>query len=90
MDMDLASILSISMGLFSFLAGALLWYKGSVEKRYAAQRDFGHLKNSYNQLSRALETLVKEQDERFDQIDDSVKELKLIIEYKVPSQSKRD
>lgn len=83
--MDLSSLISLGLGLISFLSGAVLWYKGSVEKRYAAQRDFGHLKNNYKQLALALDTFSKESDERFDRIDDTLKELKLIIEYKVGS-----
>lgn len=81
--MDLISILSITLGLFSFLGGALLWYKGSVEKRYAAQRDFNHLKNNYQQMSEALAAIAKDMDTRFDSTDDQLKEIKLTIQYRL-------
>lgn len=39
------------LGLFTSLAGALAWYATSVRKRYAAERDFQHLKRNYEQLA---------------------------------------
>lgn len=87
--MDVASIAGLAMGLLSFLSGGVLWYKGSVEKRYAAQRDFGHLKNNYRQMSEAIATQAKDVDSRFDSLDDQLKEIKMMIQFKVGDKSGR-
>jgi hypothetical protein len=39
------------LGLLTSLLGALAWYGSAVRKRYAAERDFQHLKNNYAQLA---------------------------------------
>ena len=85
--MDVASIAGLAMGLLSFLSGGVLWYKGSVEKRYAAQRDFGHLKNNYKQMSEAIAIQSKEVDARFDSLDDKLREIKMMIQFKVGDKS---
>lgn len=55
--MDIPSWLGLGMGLISFITGGILWYKGSVEKRYAARRDFEHLKRNYAQITEAVNQL---------------------------------
>lgn len=52
------------MGLFSFTGGLILWYRGSVEKRYAAERDFKHLQRNYEQLCSGLVDLDEKVDEK--------------------------
>lgn len=39
------------LGLLTSILGALAWYGSSVQKKYAAERDFQHLKNNYAQLA---------------------------------------
>lgn len=75
--------LSLVMGLGSFLASLLFWYKGSVEKRYAAQRDFGHLRRNYEQLSQAVAQLGEELDQRMDAVDNRLQEISLILQFKL-------
>lgn len=57
------------MGLLSGVAGFLAWQASKVRKQYAAERDFGHLKNSYDQLSKNVEQLWRQNDARFDSVD---------------------
>jgi hypothetical protein len=73
---DLISLLGLGMGLTSFLGGLVLWYKGAIEKRYAAQRDFGHLKRNQEQLASSLETVAKDFDHQLDILRSDTKEIK--------------
>ena len=84
--MDAPALISLIMGLASFLSGLLLWYKGSVEKRYAAQRDFGHLKRNYQQLSEGVSLQAKEMDRRFDQVEADLREIKILLQVQLAKQ----
>lgn len=46
--------LAFGMGLSSFIGGGILWYKGAVEKQYASQRDFQHIRRNQEQLQQAV------------------------------------
>lgn len=81
--MDIQFDLSLIMGLASFLSGILFWYKGSIEKRYAAQRDFGHLKRNYEQLSQGVADLGEDMDQRLDSIDKRLQEISMILQFKL-------
>ena len=81
--MNFSFDLSLVMGLGSFLSGILFWYKGSIEKRYAAQRDFGHLKRNYEQLSEGVGQLGEEMDRRLDSIDKRLQEISMILQFKL-------
>lgn len=50
----LSTLVSLTLGLLGFLSGLILWYRGAIEKRYAAERDFGHLKRNQEQMAQAL------------------------------------
>lgn len=52
--MQLLNLVSLLFGIISFLCGAALWWKGSIEKRYAAERDFKHLKGNQEQMAQGL------------------------------------
>lgn len=65
-------LISVSM----FLAGLVTWYSGAVRKRYAAQRDYEHLKTSYKQLASGQSVISKDMDSRFDSIMLELKEVK--------------
>ncbi len=65
-NVDIKSILSI----LTFLAGAgggvlgmLRWFSTSERKRYAAEREFVHLRNNQEQMKRSLELFGRELDE---------------------------
>lgn len=52
--MELLSYASVVLGLLSSIIGGVAWWSASVRKRYAAERDFGHIRNSIDQLSHAV------------------------------------
>ena len=60
---DVESMVSLCLGLAGFLTGVGLWYRGAVQKSYAAQRDFEHLKRNYQQLSQVLKQISEQMDD---------------------------
>lgn len=68
--------IGITIGILTFIGGLLAWYKGAVEKDYASKRDWGHVKNSQQQLSQNVGFLFKDMDARFDRVDAQLLELK--------------
>jgi nitrogen fixation protein FixH len=48
---DFVAISGFILGLITALAGWLAWYGTAVRKRYAAERDFNHLRRNYEQLA---------------------------------------
>lgn len=69
----------LAIGIITFLGGTLAWYSGAVEKRYAAQRDFAHLRENQKQISQGVSDLFKEQDRRFDELERESTEIKSLI-----------
>lgn len=68
---NIATVISLVTGLLGFLSGLVLWYRGAVEKRYAAERDFAHLKNNISQLFQAIESLaddIEEIEKKLDEV----------------------
>jgi hypothetical protein len=65
MKFEISNIISIA----TFLAGAgsavwgmVKWYGDGEKKRYAAERDFQHLRNHQEQMKQSIAQLVKEID----------------------------
>ena len=92
--MDIPNLIGLVMGVISFLGGVVMWHKGSVEKRYAAQRDFQHLKRNYQQLTTALDHLDEGVGEGNDQlkreltdIKASLNEVKMLLQFLMAQQS---
>ena len=57
---ELADLAGKLTGLIAFVSGGILWYKGSVEKRYAAERAFEHLRKNQEQMSQSLSMILEE------------------------------
>lgn len=56
------------IGIFTFAGGLVAWYRGAVQKEYASQRDWEHVKNNQKQLVTKLDFIFKEIDQKFDKI----------------------
>lgn len=59
---ELSTTVSLLLGLVSLLSGIILWYRGALQKQYAAERDFAHLRRNQEQLLTALNDLSKDID----------------------------
>ena len=77
--MDYIGIATGIIGIVTAILGGLAWYKGAIEQRYAAQRDFGHLRRNYEQLNANLLALMREEDERFDELRLELREMKITL-----------
>lgn len=66
------------MGITSLIGGFLLWHRGSVEKRYAAERDFNHIRNGMSTLTGNLAHEAEEVEKSFVEIRLELKELKAL------------
>ncbi|MEO1741296.1 MAG: hypothetical protein AAFR99_05750 [Cyanobacteria bacterium J06629_9] len=75
-DIDWGGVIGMSGAVF----GAIAWYRGSVEKAYAAKRDFGHLKRNYEGVSATLAGMDKTLDDRFDRIELDQREIKALVQ----------
>ena len=64
-------------GLIPYGVGLLTWYGGSREKKYAAKRDFEHLKNNQKEISNGIAFLGKEIDDHFDTLNRDILEIKI-------------
>ena len=84
MDWDTLQTLVIDwIGIITFIGGVALWYRGAVEKKYAAQRDFGHLKRNYENLSMTVLEQGKDIDRRFDGLEADTREVKILLQVLV-------
>lgn len=66
--------------LAGLLSTAMMWYRTKVEKTYAAQRDFNHLRNSINGLSTSIDKLIDEQDEAINDLKREISSLNTKLE----------
>ena len=60
---SIIAILTFLAGAGSAVLGMLRWYGVSERKRYAAEREFVHLRNNQEQMKRSLELLSREFEE---------------------------
>lgn len=66
--LPLFSYASVVLGLISTLLGGFAWYRGMVRKRYAAERDFEHLRRSFEGLSGAIASQSRDIEEELDRL----------------------
>ena len=76
---NLKTLIGLLIGLFSFLSGAALWYKGSIEKKYAAERDFAHLRRNQEQIASGIVAVNDEIDERFHAMNLELVQIKALL-----------
>lgn len=62
--------IAASIGIITFIGGLIAWYKGAIQKEYASQRDWEHVKLNQKQLIENLNFIFKEIDQNFDRITD--------------------
>lgn len=73
---DTIALISFLIGLGTTLAGIVAWYTSTVKKKYAAEREFGHIRRNLEQQQAGLNDLVQEVDRRFDSLDKQMLEIK--------------
>ncbi len=63
-------IITFALALGGHVTWAVVFFANSIKRRYAAERDFNHLKNNQKQITDNIAFGFKEIDDRFDRIDD--------------------
>ncbi len=68
---------SLILAITTTLCGAILWYVQTEKKKYAAERDFNHLKNNIKQLSTNISYLTEGLDKQYDQMQRDLFEIRI-------------
>lgn len=84
---DLIALGSLVLATATTVIGGVLWYANSEKKKYAAERDFNHIKNNLKQMSEGFALEFKDLNDRFDDVD---KELLRIEAYLIRSKPDHD
>lgn len=87
---DLLQFILLILSVGSALFAIVTWYSATVQKRYASQRDFEHLKRNYQQLADNQAQIIKELDSRFDEATLDLRDIKNmlnVIMVKINTQS---
>ncbi len=72
-------VLTFALAVGGNITWAILFFSNSVKRRYAAERDFNHLKNNLKDLTDNLEILFREFDKRLDYQDRDLLEIKAYL-----------
>lgn len=64
-----AFLLALFTNIFGVVVWYVFWYANSEKKKYAAERDFNHLKNNQKSISDGIAEIAKDFDSRFDDLD---------------------
>lgn len=79
---DVIAIGSLVVATATGLSAITLWYANNEKRKYGLERDFGHLKRSYEQIQDSLNLILKEIDYRFDTSERDILEIKSILGIK--------
>lgn len=72
-------LLTFALAVGGNITWSLLFFANSIKRRYAAERDFNHLKNNQQQIADSIAICLKDQDDRFDRVDRDLLEIKAYI-----------
>ena len=72
-------IITFALALGGHVTWAVVFFANSIKRRYAAERDFNHLKNNQKQITDNIAFGFKEIDDRFDRIDRDLLEIKAYL-----------
>lgn len=79
---DLISFSSLFLACFTAFMGALLWYIQSEKKKYAAERDFQHIRNNQKNISDSIALLTRDLEDKLDCIGRDILEIKISLGIK--------
>lgn len=51
---DTIALVGLLLGILTFIGGLITWYRGAIEKGFAAKRAFEHLQRNYEQIGATL------------------------------------
>ncbi|BBD66329.1 hypothetical protein NIES4072_64020 [Nostoc commune NIES-4072] len=72
-------IITFVLALGGHVTWGIVFFTNSIKRRYAAERDFNHLKNNQKQITDNIAFGFREIDERFDRTDRDLLEIKAYL-----------
>jgi NAD/NADP transhydrogenase beta subunit len=76
---EVQAAIGFLISLVTFSGGVIAFWRGSVVKSYAAERDFNHLKNNQLQIGEAIAMLSRDVDENQHKIDVELAQIKTLL-----------
>ncbi|MBD2416093.1 hypothetical protein FACHB389_35550 [Nostoc calcicola FACHB-389] len=73
---DLIALGGLILATVTTVMGGVLWYANAEKKKYAAERDFAHIRRNQEQMQQGLNNLLHELDRRFDVVERDILEIK--------------
>lgn len=68
-----------ALSILVSLSGFVLWFSNSEKKKYAAERDFNHIRRNQEQTNASLASILAEIDKRFDILDRDILQIKMTV-----------
>ncbi|MDZ8227536.1 hypothetical protein [Nostoc sp. ChiVER01] len=72
-------IITFILALGGHVTWGIVFFANSIKRKYAAERDFNHLKNNQKQITDNIAFGFREIDERFDRTDRDLLEIKAYL-----------
>lgn len=73
---DFIALGGLLLATVTTVLSAVVWFANSEKKRYAAERDFAHIRRNQEQMQQGLNNLLHELDRRFDMVERDILEIK--------------
>lgn len=73
---DLIALGGLVLAALTTVLGGVVWFANAEKKRYAAERDFAHIRRNQEQMQQGLTSLFNELDRRFDTVERDILEIK--------------
>ncbi|BAT53784.1 hypothetical protein NOS3756_27470 [Nostoc sp. NIES-3756] len=81
---DLIALGGLVLATLTTVLGGVVWFANSEKKRYAAERDFAHIRRNQEQMQQGLTSLFNELDRRFDTVERDILEIKTSLKLPKP------
>lgn len=65
-------LITIATGLIATLGGAIAWYRSTIRKEYASERDFNHIRREIQSLSQAIAHHADETEQQYQSLRDQL------------------
>lgn len=65
-------LITIVTGLIATLGGAIAWYRSTIRKEYASERDFNHIRREIQSLSQAIAHHADETEQQYQSLRDQL------------------
>lgn len=85
MNWDINAVIALAGLALAFtttILGAIVWYAQTEKKKYAAERDFNHLRRNIEQLTGSIDYQTGELDKNFENLQRDILEIKMHLGMK--------